>query len=233
MPPVAIAGAAAGAGAIGGAAISSKGAKKAAETQAASAAAQRAQDLGMYNDAVTRYQPDINYGNNAQNLYNGADGNGGDPASAAKALAAFQNSTGYQTTLSNDMGAINSNAYANGLGRSGAALKALQDRGAYDAQQSYGSWMDDLNRTIQTGGNAKAALSGAQTTAVAGSNAATQAAADASSNASLSSASSAAAALGNLGNLAANAYNSSYGNSGGNINNNYAAYGWNSQGGNI
>jgi hypothetical protein len=202
------------AGQVGGAVASGKAAKKVAKIQQKTAEEQMAQTRQFYDDAVTRYQPEIGYGNSALNLYNDAIGNGSDPNTANTALSAFQDSTGYKTTLTNDLAATNASAYAAGLGKSGAALKALQDRGAYDAQQSYNSWLGDVNTSVQTGANAKAALTGAGTTALASNNTALTNSANASSNAALASGASTSTALQNLGNLASNAYQSSYGNGG-------------------
>lgn len=202
------------AGSIGGAVASGKSAKKVARIQAKTAADEMAMYQKMYDNDVARYQPEINYGNSAESLYNGAIGNGGDANAAANALAAFQNSTGYQTTLKNDLNAVNANAYASGLGHSGQALKALQDRGAYDAQQSFQNWLGNLNTSVQTGAGAKAALTGASQVATAGSASAAQNSANASSNAALSSGNAIANAFQNLGNIASNAYQSSYGSGG-------------------
>lgn len=198
------------AGQIGGAVAGGKSAKKVAEIQAQTADKQMAQTKQFYDDAVARDAPDIGYGNSAATLYNGAIGNGGDASASAKALEAFQNSTGYQTTLSNDLNAVNASAYAAGAGRSGAALKALQDRGAYDAQQSFQGWLGNLNTSVQTGANAKNSLTGAATTALNSNNQAIGNAGAASSNAALASGASTSNLLQNLGNIAANAYQSSY-----------------------
>jgi hypothetical protein len=204
------AGAALGAaGQIGGAVAGGKAAKKVAKIQAKTAADQMAEARSYYNDAVTRYQPDITAGNGASALYNGALGNG-DADAAAKALSAFQSSTGYQTTLHDALDSVNASAYAGGAGNSGAALKALQDRASYEAQQSNQQWLGNLNTSVQTGLTAKNSLSGQATNALATTSAAQASAANASSNAALASGATTSTALQNLGNLAQNAYQSSY-----------------------
>jgi len=201
------------AGTVGGAVASGKAAKKVAKIQAQTASDEMAQTKQFYDDAVTRYQPEITAGNSALSLYDGAIGNG-DSTAATAALNAFQGSTGYQTTLANDLASTNASAYATGLGKSGAALKALQDRANTDAQASYQTWLGDVNTSVQTGANAKAALTGAGTTALTSNNQAVQNAGNASSGAAATTGASTASALQQLGQIAGNAYNSSYGNGG-------------------
>lgn len=148
----------------------SKGAAQAAQIEANTAAANEAQLQGMYNDAVTRYTPQINAGNSAGTLYNDAIGNGTDPNAATTALNAFQSSSGYNTQLTNALNATNASAYASGMGKSGAAEQALQTNASNLAQQSYNSWLGNLNTSVQTGSNAMAALTGVQGNAVNGEN---------------------------------------------------------------
>lgn len=68
---------------------------------------------------------------------NGADG-------AAAATDAFQAGPGYGWTLDNAIQGANRAAAAGGMGASGNALIAAQDRAAQVANQSWGSWLDRL-----------------------------------------------------------------------------------------
>lgn len=159
---------------------------------------------------MARYEPEVTAGNSAGELFNGAIGNGDDAASAA-AYKKFQDSTGYQTTLDNSLAATNASAYATGLGRSGVALKALQDRGAYNAQQTFQSWLSNLNTSQQTGLTAKGGISGIALNTLNSNNQSSSNAANAASNSALATANGWASAVQNIGNLATDAFKSSYG----------------------
>lgn len=211
MPPAVAAAGISAAGSIGGAIAGGKSAKKVAKIQQKTAEEQMAQTKQFYDDSVARYQPDITQGNAASSLYAGLLGDGGDAASSAAALQQWKNSTDYQNTLNEALNGVNASAYAAGMGRSGAAMKALQDRAATVADGTLQQYLGNLNTQVQTGANAKAALTGAATTAVTSNNATAQNAANAASNAALSTGNTTASLLGNLGNLAATAYQSSYG----------------------
>ena len=201
------------AGQVGQSVAAGKSAKKVAKIQQKTAEEQMAQTRQFYNDAVTRYQPDIDQGNKASALYAGLLGDGGDAASSAAALAQWKNSTNYQNTLNEALNGVNASAYAAGMGRSGAALKALQDRAATVADGTLQQYLGNLNVQVQTGANGKAALTGAGTTAVTQNNAAIGNAGTASSNAALAQGNASANMWQNLGNIASNAYQSSYGSS--------------------
>lgn len=200
-------------GQVAGAVAAGKSAKAVAKIQAKTAAAQMAQTKQFYDDAVTRYQPDINQADSASKLYAGLLGDGGDAASSAAALAQWRNSTSYQDTLNSALNGVNASAYANGMGNSGAAYKALQDRAATTANSSLQQYLGNVNTQVQTGANAKSALTGAGTTALTSNNAAVQNSANASSNAALASGNATSNMWANLGNIASNAYQSSYGSS--------------------
>ena len=210
MPSAAIGAGISAVGSVAGGVASGKGAKAAAKIQAQTAANQLAATQKYQADNEARYQPEITSGNNALSMYDDAIGTGTDPNAAATALSTFQGSTGYKTTLANALSATNASAYAAGLGKSGGALAALQDRGANVAQQSYQGWLGNLQPPIAAGSNAKAALAGVSGTALAASNAATSNAGNASSTAALATGASTSNALNQLGQLASNAYTSSY-----------------------
>lgn len=137
-------------------------------------------------------------------------GGGGDGGSAA-ALDAFRGSTGYKDLVSEGMSAVNANAYAKGMGRSGATYKALQERGASLADRSAQGWMGNLGTLMNLGGQARGVVAGVGTNSVNAANAASQGAADASSNASLVNGQNWSQALQGIGLAASQAYGSSYG----------------------
>lgn len=93
--------------------------------------------------AIASYTPWVDTGTSANTMYanalglNGADGN-------TAATGAFQASPGYQWTLDNAIQGSNRAAAAAGMGASGNALIAAQDRGAQVANQEYGGWLDRL-----------------------------------------------------------------------------------------
>lgn len=215
MPPAIAAAGISAAGSVAGAAIGGKGAKKVAKIQAKTAEQQMAQTKLFYDNAVTRYQGDINQADKARDLYAGLLGDGGDPAAAHAAYDTWKNSAGYQNSYDEALRGVNSNAYASGMGRSGAALKALQIKAGDVANNYFQTYMSNVDRQVQTGANAKSAITGAGTNALAANNAAMQSSADATSNAQLAASSGWANAFKNIGNAAANAYQSSYGNKGG------------------
>lgn len=224
-----MAGAALGAaGSIAGGVISGKGAKKAAKIQQKTAEEQMAQTKQFYDDAVTRYQPDIDQANRASNLYAGLLGDGGNAQASQDALNTWKNSVSYNTVLNNALNDVNANAYAGGMGRSGAAMKALQDRGTDIANSYLQTYLGNLNTQVQTGANAKSALTGAGTTALGQNNQSLGNAGNAASNAALSTANTWSNVLQNLGNTASNAYQSSYGSTGGPGAYQYGGQDWNS-----
>lgn len=133
------------------------------------------------------------------------DGGSGD------ALATFRSSSGYKDLVREGLSAVNANAYAKGMGRSGATYKALQDRGTSLADRSAGAWLGNLGTLMNLGGQARGLVANVGTNSVNATNAATQAGADAASNASLVSSQNWVQALQGIGNAAMTAYGSSYG----------------------
>lgn len=165
MPPaLAVAGIAA-AGAVGSAAIGSSAAKSAAKTQANAAAAANAQTLANRDYVSSLSAPTIERGNAAGEVMSGLLGVGGDPAASAKALQTFRGSSGYSDLVSSGLKAVNSNAYAQGLGDSGAALKALQAKGASIADSSQQEYLGNLGGLATMGQNAIGNVAGAATNA--------------------------------------------------------------------
>jgi len=200
MPPIAIAAGVAAGGSLIGGAIQSSAAKKAAKTQAASAASEQARLQANQQYITGLNQPTIDRGNAAGNLIGGFLGTQGD-SGAASALATYRGSTGYQDLLNSGLGAVNSNAYARGLGASGATLKALQAKGQALADQSSGSWLNGLQNLSSQGQQAIGQVAGAATNTVNNINQSAQNAADASSNATLAGGAAWSGALQNLANI--------------------------------
>lgn len=211
VAPLAMAGISA-AGSILGGITGGKGAKKAAKVQQ-----QTAQQIIAANNANQQRitglsQPTIDRGNAAGAAYAGLLGLG-DNAAAQTALTGWRNSAGYQDLLDSGLGAVNANAYARGMGDSGATLKALQERGMGLANQTQQQYLGNLNTLIQTGNSAIGNIAGVSTATTQSNNQALQNGADAASNASLIGANAWQNALGNLTNIGTNLA-SSYGRSG-------------------
>lgn len=185
------------AGSLIGGITGGKGAKKAAKIQQQTAREQIAA-LERNRDYISNLsQPMIDRGNSAGSLIGGFLGlEGGDQST--KALETYRGSTGYQDLLDTGLGAVNANAYARGMGDSGATLKALQQKGMALADQSAGSWLSGLNSLYQTGNAAIGNIAGVATQTTNGINAANQNAANASSNASLAGSAAWQSALQNL-----------------------------------
>lgn len=191
-----------------------KGASKAAKTQQQTAQMQIAANNANMAKIQGLSQPTIDNGNWAGGIYSGLLGKG-DQAASAAALDTYRGSTGYQDLLNTGLGAVNANAYAKGMGDSGATLKALQTRGMNIADQNQQQYLGNLNTLIQSGNSAIGNVAGVSTATTQANNAALQNGADASSNASLIGSSAIQNALKNLTNVGMN-FASSYG--GGGIN---------------
>lgn len=208
-PMIAAAGISGAASLLGGA-VGGKGAKKAAKIQQQTAREQIAATERNRDYQYNLNAPTIDRADTAGQLFSdfvtGGEG-------AGKALETFRGSTGYQDILKEGLGAVNANAYARGMGRSGATLKALQDRGMSVADRSAQGWLGNLNTLMNYGGQARGFVAGVGTNSVNSINAASQNAADASSNAALAQSQNWSNALQNIGLAASNAYGSSYGSS--------------------
>jgi hypothetical protein len=210
MPPVVIGAAIAGVGAVASAKIGSSASKKVAKGQQAAADAQIANSNANRDYQYQLNAPTIAQGQKAGDLYAGFLGAGGDAAASADALSTFRNSTGY-TDLQREGGrSVNAGVFAGGLGQSGAALKALQDRGTQIANSSSQQWLGNLGSLASRGDASRGLVAGIGLNTVNSNNAATQNAADASGNATLIGASNTSNLIQNLLNAGATAYGSSY-----------------------
>lgn len=200
MPPVAIAAGIGAAGSIAGGVIQSSAASKAAKAQQQAAAQQTALAQQNQQYVAGLAQPTIDRGNAAGGLIGSFLGTeGGDQA--AQALATYRGSTGYNDLLNTGLGAVNSNAYARGMGASGATLKALQSRGMALADQSSGDWLGRLGGLASLGNNAIQSVSNSATNTTNAVNGFNGNAADATSNGALASGAGWSNALQNLANI--------------------------------
>lgn len=199
------------AGSLLGGIAGGKGAKKAAKIQRAAVQDQIAATERNRDYQYSLNAPTIATGQRATDLYAGFLGAGDNPQASADALSTFRNSTGYNDLVSEGLKAVNANAYAKGMGRSGATYKALMDRGTSLADRSAQGWLGNLGTLINLGGQARGLVAGVGTNSVNAINNATQTGADASANASLVAGQNWAQALQGIGTAAASAYGSSYG----------------------
>lgn len=210
MPPAIIAAGVAAAGATAGAVISSKAAKKAAKTQAASAAAQTSEAKANRDYQYNLNAPTIAQGGKAGDTIAALLGLGGDQAAADAGLQTFRNSSGYTDLQREGFKGVNASAFAKGLGDSGATLKALQDRGVQIANSSEQQYIGNLGDLAHRGDQSRGLVAGVGLNTVNSTNAATQNAADASSNAGLFAAGQTSSLIQNLLNTGAQAFGTSY-----------------------
>jgi hypothetical protein len=172
-------------GDILGSIVSSKANKKAAKIQAQTTDKILAANNENRTFITGLNQPNMDRGNAAGATYAGLLGVGGDPAASAAALNTYRGSTGYQDLLNTGFGAVNANAYATGMGDSGATMKALQRKGMALADQNQQQYLGNLNTLIQTGNSAIGNVSGVATQTTQANNQANQTLADARGNAAL------------------------------------------------
>lgn len=195
--------AAAGIGALGsviGGVTGGKGAKKAAQVAQQTARMQIAEARRREQFITGLEQPTITRGNEAGSLYGNFLGlEGGDKAAAV--LGTFRGSTGYQDLLNTGLASVNSNAYARGMGASGATMKALQAKGMALADQSAGQWLGGLDRLVGYGRQAVGNITGVTQNTGQIINNANQNAGDAQGNAALIGSSAWQNALQNLANI--------------------------------
>jgi len=158
---------------------SGKGAKKAAQIQAKSAAEQRALYEKIYNQNAANFQSDITLGNAAarrQAALLGLDG--GDGSNIQDIL---RSTPGYEFRMSEALKGVNSNAYASGMGNSGATMKALQDRAYNVADQGFNTYFNQTGEIADRGVGSKSALAGVSTNFARDTNAVNQNAANTNS----------------------------------------------------
>ena len=175
------------AGSIAGGAMSKKGAKKAAKIQAQSAREQMALQKQIYQQNTRNFTPEMNGGNAATQQLLNLLGMGG--ANAPDPTEIIRNTPGYQFQLGEALGAVNTNAYARGLGNSGATQKALMRTGQNMADGYFNNYFNQVGTVADRGMQAKAAIAGVGTNYANQANTINQRAADAQSNYQLARAS--------------------------------------------
>lgn len=210
MPPLVIAAGIGAVASVGGAVISGNANTRAsnAQVQAADRQTQNANQNRDYQYNLNA--PAINQGQRAGDVYAGLLGVGGDPKASADALETFRGSTGYTDLQREGSRSTNAAVFAGGLGQSGAALKALQDRGTQIANSSQGDYRNSLLNLIGGGAQARGLVAGVGQNTVNTVNQATQNSADARGNAALAGAANTNGLIQNLLNAGVAAYGSSY-----------------------
>lgn len=160
MPIPLIAAGVAAAGAIAGGAISASATQKAAQASTDSTSQQIAASNANRDYQYNLNAPAIQGGAVADARIQALLGLGGDAAAAGQAFDAYRGSTGYDFRVQQGEGAINSNAYARGMGNSGATLKALTQYGQGVASQEFGNYLGQLGGVSSTGANARGLVAG-------------------------------------------------------------------------
>lgn len=210
VAPLVAAAAIGAAGSVIGGITGGKGAKKAAQIQAQSTQAQIAAANANRDYQYQLNAPTIGYGNAADDRIAGLLNIGGDPAASAAAYGAYKDSTGYTSRLMEGQNSINSNAYAGGLGRSGATLKALTRFGQDYATRDFGNYVNMLGGVSANGASARGLVAGVGQNTVNQFAQSNQAGADAAGNAAIIQANNNASAVQGLFNAGAYALGSSY-----------------------
>jgi hypothetical protein len=206
---VPVAGAVVGAvGSVAGGISSGKGASKAAKIAAQSAAQQQALLKSIYDQNSANFQSDISNGNTAATRINQLLGLSPGGPSPTEIL---RNTPGYQFKLDQGLKAVNSNAYASGLGNSGATLKALLATGQGIADQGFNNYINQVGTVDDRGIAAKGALAGVSTNYANNSNAVTQTNSDAQAANAVFQGNNLSNVLKGLSGAGGSAFGSSYG----------------------
>lgn len=155
---------------------SGKGAKKAAQAQERAAAEQRALYERIYNQNANNFRGDIEIGDAAARRQASLLGlPGGDGSNPTEIL---RNTPGYEFRLAEMMRGQKAGTFANGMGTSGAAMKALQDRSFGLADQTFNTYFNQTGQVADRGSGAKSALAGVSTNYARDTNQVTQSNAD-------------------------------------------------------
>jgi hypothetical protein len=201
-----------GVGAAAGGIASGKGASKAAKIQAQATVQQTAALQAMYATNKDLMTPTFDRGEAAQSRVQSLLGlSGGDGADAQAILA---QTPGYQFAVRQGLAATNANAYASGSGNSGAALKALQDRGSGIATQNYNNYVGQLGDVANRGVSAMNGLVSQGNYTTGAINQQTQGNADSQSANAVFQGNNIANVIKGISGSAASAFGSSYGNVG-------------------
>lgn len=183
---------------VGGALLGSNSQRKAAK-KAGQAVEQGIQRTEQNTGLKTTYSPGGQQAfSQAQNLLGVGNGT---PEEMAASQGSFQNyldSSGYRTQLNSGIDALNSNAAAKGMLKSGATLKATQRFGSGLGQQYFNNYIGQLMQQSNMGMQADQTLAGAYTGGATGKANAQMAAGDASARGYAGAASNIAGALGDM-----------------------------------
>lgn len=133
-------GAAIGSSLVGGI-MQKKASDKAVDAQTRAANNQIELDQRIYDETTANFAPYREGGLLGFNAMNYEMGLG----EAPEGYTGFQASPGYQFAVDEGTRALEGSAAASGNLRSGATMKALQDRGVGMANQEYGNWMNRLS----------------------------------------------------------------------------------------
>ena len=169
MVAVAVVGGIAAATSIAGGVISSSGAQKAASTEAAASQAATAEQTAARQQEQQNVAPYLGYGTTAGNELTSELQSGALGAAAPTDQNAIANMPGYQFTLQQGLLSTQNAAAAQGLGVSGAALKAASSYSTGLASTNFQNYFNDywsnqnnrynmLANTMNMGANAAAGL---------------------------------------------------------------------------
>lgn len=209
MPAALIGAGVSAVGSVAGGIASGKGAKKAAQIQANAASQQTAALQQMYDTNRALMTPTFDRGDAAQSRIQDLLGLSGNNAEATAMLAT---TPGYQFAVDQAMKATNANAYASGLGNSGAALKALQDRANGLATQNYNTYVGQLGSVADRGVSAMNGLVSQGNYTTGATNQVTQAGADNAAAAAVYQGNNLASILRGVASAGGQAFGSSYSN---------------------
>lgn len=187
-----------GVAAVGGAYLASKATKTASQAATQANTDNNALQREVYAQNTQNLSPFMQTGTRAGSSINALLGLGGDPAAQQQAFQGFRDSTGYQFQQDEARRGVTGSFAARGLGQSGAALKALQDRSQGLADSSFGNYLAALQGQQGTGLSAANALAGVGTNFAGAVGANNNALADARGNAALAGAAQTNGLLGSL-----------------------------------
>lgn len=166
-------------GSVAGGVASGKGAKKAARIQAQSAAEQRRMLQNMYDQNEARFQPEFQAGSDATQRLMALLGMGDQSVNPTQIL---RDTPGYQFRMNEALRGVNTNAYARGLGNSGATQRALMEKAQGVADQGFNNYFGQVSSIADRGMGAKSAMAGVSQNFANNYNNVTQQAADTASN---------------------------------------------------
>lgn len=138
-------------GAVAGGLIANHGARGAARSAEESAAAQIAEGRRQYDQTRSDNEPFRQAGVGATGAQQNLLGIGADPRAQDAAFARWRDSTGYQFGLDESLRSVQQGAASRGGLFSGAAMKALQDRGSQVANQGFGTYFNQIGAVAGQG----------------------------------------------------------------------------------